>query len=160
MLDEKNMMNNTKRFLLKRFRADDCVMGRLVIEYSCTQVNRNWLITVERPYLDNKPFISCVPDGEYILKPVNSAKYGQTYFIESLDLENGVPVVGLAQGKRTGILFHIGNTIDDSTGCIILGKSCGVIKGKRAVLNSGKAVREFNREMDGYHYRLSIMTLI
>lgn len=154
------MMNKTKRYLLKRFRADDCVMGRLVIEYANTQISRKWLMTLERPYLDNKPFVSCVPDGEYIIKPVKSDKFGHTYFLESLDLENGLPVVGLSEGKRTHILFHSGNTIDDSTGCIILGKSCGVIEGKRAVLNSRNAVREFNREMDGYHYRLSILTLI
>jgi len=44
---------------------------------------------------------------------------------------------------RSRILIHKGNVEDDSAGCILLGKTLGVYKNKIAVLNSGKAFREF-----------------
>lgn len=152
-------MNTQKHFILKRFRAKDCVMGRLVI-CPINELQRDWLYTIERPYLDNKPFISCIPDGEYIIKPCKSPKFGTTYYVESMDEVNGIPVVGYQVGSRTHILFHKGNTINDSTGCIILGRECGVIEGKRAVLDSKNANKDFMNELVGYHYRLSIITCI
>jgi hypothetical protein len=44
---------------------------------------------------------------------------------------------------RDGILFHPGNTIDDTEGCIILGIAFGKLGPQRAILNSGQTFKTF-----------------
>jgi len=41
------------------------------------------------------------------------------------------------------VLFHIGNTEMDSRGCVLVGKSFGVLRGKGAVLDSKGGFAEF-----------------
>lgn len=41
------------------------------------------------------------------------------------------------------ILIHIGNTVDDTSGCLLLGENLGVVKGKIAILQSKKAYDSF-----------------
>lgn len=64
--------------------------------------------TVERPWLDNEPFISCIPEGAYIVEPYSSAKYPDVYEIKD------VP-------DRTHILFHAANYPTDVEGCVGVG---------------------------------------
>ena len=68
----------------------------------------NHLFTIENPWLDNKKTDSCIPTGTYICKPVNSPRFGKT--IEVTNVPN-----------RSHILFHAGNSPDDTDGCILLG---------------------------------------
>ena len=65
--------------------------------------------TIERPWLDNAPMVSCIPDGTYPCEPHIKSNNGQDVWI--LD---GVP-------NRTGVLIHTGNTDGDSEGCILVG---------------------------------------
>jgi len=71
-------------------------------------LDKNLYFTVEKPWANNLPNISCIPDGIYYCEPYISRRFGPTYQII------GVP-------NRSYILFHSGNTANDSTGCIILG---------------------------------------
>ena len=64
--------------------------------------------TLERPWKDNTPEISCIPTGEYLCKRVNSPKFGETFEITN------VP-------NRTHILMHSGNYVTESLGCVLLG---------------------------------------
>lgn len=64
--------------------------------------------TLERPWKDNAPEISCIPTGEYLCKRINSPKFGETF--EITDVPN-----------RTHILMHSGNYVTDSIGCVLLG---------------------------------------
>jgi hypothetical protein len=73
----------------------------------------------------NKPNESCIPIQQYICRRVRSPKFGETFMI------NDVP-------GRTNVLFHKGNTADDTLGCVLLGQTIGKLKGNRAILNSGK----------------------
>lgn len=76
------------------------------------------LHTVERPWLNNKPFESCIPSGEYAL----------THFIRP----NGDRVFALSGGtvsiykedgfKRYTVLTHVGNYMKDVVGCIAPGR--------------------------------------
>ena len=65
--------------------------------------------TIERPWLNNAPGISCIPVGEYICKKRPSSNH---FPYEKYEV-TGVP-------NKTDILFHKGNTIEDSKGCILV----------------------------------------
>lgn len=95
--------------------------------------------TVERPWLDNQPFKSCVPSGVYDVvtlpttTPVPDSFDGKTWYLKG-------DTVGIDKGRRTRIAIHIANTMDDLAGCIGFGLSLGVVKNKWAVLNSTSAL--------------------
>lgn len=65
------------------------------------------IFTIERPWLDNRKRESCIPEGEYALKP----HVGR---IQPAIWVDGVP-------GRTAILIHVGNTYNDLQGCIAPG---------------------------------------
>ncbi len=69
--------------------------------------------TVERPWLDNKPFVSCIPEGLYECAPrwYNRGKY---LAIEILDVPD-----------RTHILFHIANHSRHVAGCVGVNERLG-----------------------------------
>lgn len=103
--------------------------------------------TMELQWLDNKANISCIPAGDYIIKMVNSPRFGRCYEVTN--------VVG-----RSHILIHSGNTTDDIQGCILLGGSTGIlnINGSlnEAVLSSRPAVRAFNDMLGDKEHTLQI----
>lgn len=68
------------------------------------------IVTLERPWRDNAPNVSCIPAGNYSCSRITSQKFGLTFHVEN------VP-------GRSEIIFHAGNTISDSRGCILVGCS-------------------------------------
>jgi len=96
--------------------------------------------TVERPWLDNKPYVSCIPayDG-YILEPYNSPKFGKTYAIVG-------DTVGMYEGdqgcSRFACLFHSANLAQQLHGCIAPGTRLGALDNNWAVLRSGPKTDE------------------
>ena len=89
-------------------------------------------LTLEREWNDNKRGESCIPTGLYVCRRVQSPKFGDTF--EVCDVPG-----------RSYILFHIGNIEDDSHGCILVGEMYEKLKGKIAVLASGKGYKEFKQ---------------
>lgn len=85
--------------------------------------------TLELPWLNNAPQISCIPLGTYQVIRHNSPAHPHTWEI------TGVP-------NRSEILLHNGNTTDDTDGCILVGNSTGMIDGLPAVLNSVKTLEK------------------
>jgi hypothetical protein len=80
-------------------------------------------LTLERPWLRNGKDVSCIPEGNYICKRVLSPKFGDTFEITD------VP-------ERTHILFHKGNTMDHTKGCVLVGQRFGSLGERTAVLLS------------------------
>jgi hypothetical protein len=80
-------------------------------------------LTLERPWLRNGKDVSCIPEGNYICKRILSPKFGNTFEITH------VP-------ERTHILFHAGNTMDHTKGCVLVGQRFGSLGDKAAVLLS------------------------
>lgn len=70
--------------------------------------------TVERPWLDNAPNLSCIPEGEYILEPYDSPKFGECYIVSGGTVEK----FQNSNGNRWGILFHTANVPSQLHGCI------------------------------------------
>lgn len=93
--------------------------------------------TVEDPWKDNKPFQSCVPNGEYTLSQHASNKWGDTVALVNPSL--GVvhyPSDKTYDDQRYACLFHWGNTERAVQGCIAVGSDLGFVNGKWAVTNS------------------------
>jgi len=102
-------------------------------------------VTVERPWLDNKNGVSCIPVGKYsVLRCSSSPDYG---FQDSQKFGDTFQVFKVP--GRSFILFHKGNIMDDSRGCIIVGERFETLKGKVAVLSSGVAFKEFKGLTNG-----------
>ena len=85
--------------------------------------------TVERPWLDNKPNVSCIPVGEYEIHRHNSPRFGDCCIIRPT-------------APRTHILIHVANFASDVKGCIGVGCAFSVIGGKPAVAHSRRAFGE------------------
>lgn len=86
--------------------------------------------TLEPPDRLNERNISSIPAKQYLCKPFESKRFGKTFEVAD------VP-------GRSAILFHAGNTVDHTEGCILVGESVGKLKGDRAVLNSGATFKRF-----------------
>lgn len=102
--------------------------------------------TLELPDKMNKINEGCIPNKQYKCERIISPKFGETFEITN------VP-------GRSYILFHKGNTVDDTSGCVILGSEVGKLRGQRAVLNSGRTFEQFMAIMaDKSMFHLTIKT--
>ncbi|TKB53295.1 DUF5675 family protein [Ferrimonas aestuarii] len=82
-----------------------------------TEQGQKLCVTVERDWNNNLPNISCVPAGEYTLRPHVSPRYGDCLVIEAPSL--GVTATGPSQ--RSHCLIHPANWPDQLEGCIAPG---------------------------------------
>jgi len=78
----------------------------------------------------NAPFVSSIPAQQYTCSRINSAQHGSTWKVDN------VP-------NRSNILFHPGNVVEDTEGCILLAQSFGKLRDRRAILNSGHTFNTF-----------------
>ena len=93
------------------------------------------LVTVERPWLNNAPNVSCIPIGEYECKP-------RYYHRGGYDASQVCDVPG-----RSYILFHVGNYVRNSQGCILINSEHVYSKNGMHGISSRRA---FNLFMDYY----------
>ena len=113
--------------LERRVYLPFCTMGTLTY-------NGRTLVTMEKPWLGNLPYESCIPEGVYTCKRYRSDRFPNTF--EITDVEG-----------RTHILFHVGNTVKDVVGCVALGQY--IDQDKYEIRNSRFAFREFIADMEG-----------
>lgn len=91
-------------------------------------------MTLEPKDALNKQNISCIPaPQQYMCKKLMS-RFGETFKV--------VDVLG-----RTGILFHAGNFLGDTEGCILLGQYIDKLRGERGIFNSGNTFKRFMEKM-------------
>ena len=122
---------------LRRFSStDEGTFGRL-FGYGLT------LYTLELPWRDNAPDVSCIPAGKYETAWSYSQRFKRAMY----------EVLGVPQ--RAGIRIHAGNFAGDvskgykahSNGCPLVGEKLGVIGGQRALLLSQPAIRRFEKHV-------------
>ena len=92
--------------------------------------DRAWF-TVERPWLDNKSDVSCIPTGIYDVRMTYSPRF-RTMLYELAEVPG-----------RFACRIHPANLAMQLNGCIALGEKRGYIDGVKAVLVSRPAVRAF-----------------
>ena len=101
--------------------------------------------TVERKWLDNQPFISCIPSGGYIMKLGNFRDKYANYEVQD------VP-------RRTAIEIHVGNVYEDVQGCIAVGGSLGWSGRMWSVTDSREAHGKFMNAMGGVPEALLVVS--
>jgi len=119
---------------LKRFDSNEQgTLGKLSI------LGKSFF-TLELPWLNNANNKSCIPTGTYTVKWTKSPRLKKfTYEI-------------LGVTGRAGIRLHGGNLagmvpryLTHSLGCPLIAYKVGTIRGQRAVLDSRRAVADFER---------------
>ncbi|MBY6093836.1 DUF5675 family protein [Ferrimonas balearica] len=120
----------TTQLSLKRWYFPDWTLGE--ISLNCDHI----CYSIERPWKQNAPFISCVPEGRYALGFTESPKFGHSIYLAHPALG-----VGLTDGLRTNILLHAANKSSELQGCIAPGEKLGWLDGEMAVLTSRKALK-------------------
>lgn len=99
--------------------------------------DEHFCYTVESPWKDNKPFVSCVPDGQYALAPFNSPKYSFTYQLVNSQLNVYAQKAHCKRDSdRYACEFHVANYPDNVKGCIGVGEDLGAHCDKWMVTNS------------------------
>lgn len=88
-------------------------------------------LTLEPPWKNNERKVSCIPAGVYVCKQRKSEKAkGMTFEVMN------VP-------GRSSILFHPGNTVMDTEGCILVGMQVGDWLSPHSVALSLKGFENF-----------------
>ena len=101
MMEKKN----GKLITIKRVATSDKGTFGVVLDEG-----KPFCVTCELPWKDNEPNVSSIPAGIYEVVRVQSPRFGNTFEVKNVE-------------GRTHILFHRGNSIKDSRGCILLGES-------------------------------------
>lgn len=109
----------------------------------------------ERPWVDNKRSLSCIPEGEY------SIGYRRSPVVERTsggDFTCGYEVENIP--NRSYIMFHVGNwPLKDSDGCILIGEK-GWDGDQPVVWSSRAAFKQFMSKMNKHEIsRCIIQTL-
>lgn len=122
--------------LVRLDKASDGIFGTLLVE------GKVLCVTLEP---SPEPPLLPIPAGVYSCARRNSPTFGHTFVVED------VP-------GRTHILFHPGNRVKDTKGCILLGQYFAKLYGDRAVLNSGNTFKEFMTSLSEVeHFALEII---
>ena len=104
-----------------------------------------FVLTLERPWQDNQQNVSCIPAGRYRCERIRSPKFGWTFEVTN------VP-------NRTHVLFHSGNTLEDTHGCILVGEEFSGTWDKPMLASSQRGFVEFLNLLDGVNaFELNVM---
>lgn len=120
------------------FQTKDCTGGILILP------SGKILATLERPWLNNLPKVSCIPDGVYKCSYTESPR-----FKRKLYEVHSVP-------SRSGIRIHPANYVQELEGCIALGENFNAINGSLVLNNSRKAMDAFHTELAGEQFNLVV----
>lgn len=115
-------------------------------------------VTGELPWRDNDHGTSCIPNGTYTCKWINSPKHGECYQVMDVPGRDYIEIHSANfMGDKTKI-----NPVTDEyyitqlLGCIALGRSLGMMDGQMAVLKSKETIADFERRMGGNDFTLEI----
>jgi hypothetical protein len=100
-----------------------------------TMIGQGWTLdTLELPWKNNQHDISCIPTGRYALAFTWSQHHGKSMWHIC-----GVP-------GREAIEIHVGNTVKDSLGCVLV----GLERQQDSILESISAYAQFLTHMKPY----------
>lgn len=104
-----------------------------------------FVLTLEPPWKNNQQKISCIPPGRYTCRRVRSPRFGWTFQIMD------VP-------ERTHVLFHRGNFLYETEGCVLVAEEFSGTWDKPFLASSERGFNEFLKLMDGVlEFQLNIV---
>jgi hypothetical protein len=106
-------------------------------------VNHKPFFTLELPWRDNIENVSCIPEGNYQCAPFNGAKYKDVYEIKGVE-------------GRKDILFHVGNYVNNTKGCVLIGSGISFHGDTYMVTSSKISFERFRGIMGDDEFKLSI----
>ena len=112
--------------LTREIKTPEFTLGRFSID------DQMFYWTVERPWKDNTPKISCIPEGKYQIKLQPSPHFGR-------DMPTLQDVPG-----RSHILIHPANLASELEGCIAI----GLARTKNGVGASQVAFSDFMKRLE------------
>jgi len=123
--------------LLQRFAyLDSGTLGKLSIgDWFC--------YTIERPWKDNQPNVSCIPEGTYACQPFSGTRFQDV--IQVMDVPD-----------RSHILIHVANFPYDVEGCIGVGDRFVSDSIEPAVYNSKKTLAALMDIFNGHEERMTL----
>lgn len=107
------------------------------------------LWTLEEPWRANQKGNSCIPVGSYSCIPHGWAKDTTVSKKETWELVD-VP-------DRNAVLIHIGNTVADTEGCILVGLGVNISGDKAAITSSQDAINILRGKFFGVGFRLNVL---
>lgn len=128
--------------LVRRY-MNNCTVGYFVFPSDFS------VATLEPAWRDNARNVSCIPEGEYLVKYLErsaSGKYKKVWHIQN------VP-------KRSGILIHKGNFIRDTHGCPLVGLSHSWAGNAYSVRSSNTAINKMREELGQSDFILKIISV-
>lgn len=121
----------------------------------CDDEGYPFMPSLERPWADNEPFVSCIPAGTYLYKrvPTNMQSVHKAGYSETFEVQ-GVP-------GRTLIRVHPANWAHELQGCMATGSAYGYINDTPAIESSRDAFQEWMERLDGIdEFELEIINMI
>lgn len=123
--------------VLQRLPKNDNVMFGVILVDSVPR-----FVTLEPPWNDNQHNISCVPAGTYKVVKIHSPRFNKDVFM-MIDIPG-----------RDAVEFHVGNGIQDTHGCVLLGLQFSL--SDYAIVNSGIAFDNFMKMMPNEGFTITI----
>lgn len=141
------------KLILERFKRGSTIegdpefgtFGKLLLPTGKT------LFTVERPWINNEPRISCIPEGTYKMRKRRS---GVVQRSTKGEFKSGWEICDVP--GRTFIMVHPANWPEELEGCIGVGLVFGELSGRLAVKQSLRAFRQFMLATIGEEHELEI----
>lgn len=118
--------------LTRTVQTDAATLGTLT-----NDAGEQEAITLELPWRDNQPGISCIPAGSYTCTRRFSPAHNRDLF-----WVDGVP-------DREAVELHVGNTVRDTKGCILIGTAAGIGGGELTITGSRHAFDRFMTRLEG-----------
>jgi hypothetical protein len=97
------------KLIINRYHSNDDGTLGICSFYDINGKLLGYFSSLELPYRNNEKNKSCIPTGKYLATKSFHQRLGNVFNIHHVE-------------GRSGILIHSGNTIADTSGCILLGR--------------------------------------
>lgn len=107
--------------------------------FSILDIGTDSFYVCELPWQGNRPLVSCIPGGTYTV-------------VRDMTTDNHNWWKVLNVPGRRDIELHVGNTIADTEGCLLVGNALGTLDERWAVLDSQAGMQRLHNALDAVDF--------